>query len=66
MIRGRNLLSFKWGISANGQSKVGHFSHAKVNLPFGANGKVKWGILANIPFSEDSQACRTDISAAPP
>ena len=34
---------------------MGHFSHAKVNVPFGANGKVKWGILANIPWGDGQE-----------
>jgi hypothetical protein len=28
---------------------VGHSIHVKVNVPFGANGKVKRGILSNSP-----------------
>jgi hypothetical protein len=38
------------GILANGQCKVGHFIHAKLNVPFESNAKVKWGILSNSPF----------------
>jgi hypothetical protein len=58
------LLDSKWGILANGQSKTGHFIYAKLNVPFEANAKVKWGILSNSPFfavEEHRRSPRDDV-----